>query len=122
MYVDSHCHLTFEGLYERIDDVRAAMAAADVDRALLLEPVEHALADAVDAAVADTDPLLAARDYVGGLEDLAALRAAVDAFFGAVLVMADEPALRNNRLAQLRRLRTLFLDVADLSCLSTPGA
>lgn len=36
MYVDSHCHLTFEGLYERIDDVRAAMAAADVDRALVI--------------------------------------------------------------------------------------
>jgi TatD DNase family protein len=36
MYVDSHCHLTFEGLHERIDDVRAAMAAADVDRALVI--------------------------------------------------------------------------------------
>jgi TatD DNase family protein len=34
MYVDSHCHLSFEGLHERIDDVRAAMAAADVDRAV----------------------------------------------------------------------------------------
>jgi TatD DNase family protein len=36
MYVDSHCHLTFEGLYERMDEVRAAMAAADVDRALVI--------------------------------------------------------------------------------------
>jgi TatD DNase family protein len=36
MYVDSHCHLTFEGLHERIDDVRAAMAAAEVDRALVI--------------------------------------------------------------------------------------
>jgi TatD DNase family protein len=36
MYVDSHCHLTFAGLHERIDDVRAAMAAADVDRALVI--------------------------------------------------------------------------------------
>jgi TatD DNase family protein len=50
MYVDSHCHLSFEGLHERIDDVRAAMAAADVDRALVicttLEEFEtvHALA------------------------------------------------------------------------------
>jgi glycyl-tRNA synthetase beta subunit len=39
-----------------------------------------------------------------------------------VLVMAEAPAVRTNRLAQLRRLRELFLDVADLSCLSTPGA
>ena len=50
MYVDSHCHLTFEGLHERIDEVRSAMAAADVDRALVicttLEEFEtvHALA------------------------------------------------------------------------------
>ena len=36
MYVDSHCHLSFEGLHERIDEVRAAMAAADVDRALVI--------------------------------------------------------------------------------------
>jgi TatD DNase family protein len=50
MYVDSHCHLSFDGLHDRIDDVRAAMAAADVDRALVicttLEEFEkvHALA------------------------------------------------------------------------------
>jgi TatD DNase family protein len=36
MYVDSHCHLTFDGLHERIDEVRAAMAAADVGRALVI--------------------------------------------------------------------------------------
>jgi TatD DNase family protein len=54
MYVDSHCHLTFEGLADRIGDVRAAMAAAEVDRALVicttLEEFErvHALATAYD--------------------------------------------------------------------------
>ena len=36
MYVDSHCHLAFDGLHERIDEVRAAMAAAEVDRALVI--------------------------------------------------------------------------------------
>jgi TatD DNase family protein len=36
MFVDSHCHLTFDGLFERIDDVRAAMAAANVDRAMTI--------------------------------------------------------------------------------------
>jgi TatD DNase family protein len=54
MYVDSHCHLTFEGLADRIGDVRAAMAAAQVDRALIicttLEEFDrvHALATAYD--------------------------------------------------------------------------
>ena len=54
MYVDSHCHLTFEGLAERIDEVRAAMREAQVDRALAIcttleEFVRvHALATAYD--------------------------------------------------------------------------
>lgn len=54
MYVDSHCHLTLEGLAERIGEVRSAMAASDVDRALVicttLEEFEqvHALATAHD--------------------------------------------------------------------------
>jgi TatD DNase family protein len=54
MYVDSHCHLTFEGLADRIGEVRAAMAAAQVDRALVIcttleeFPRVHALATAFD--------------------------------------------------------------------------
>jgi TatD DNase family protein len=54
MYVDSHCHLTFEGLADRIDEVRAAMAAAQVDRALVIcttleeFPRVHALATSYD--------------------------------------------------------------------------
>jgi TatD DNase family protein len=54
MFVDSHCHLTFDGLADRIDEVRAAMAAAKVDRALVicttLEEFErvHALATGYD--------------------------------------------------------------------------
>jgi glycyl-tRNA synthetase beta chain len=54
------------------------------------------------------------------LRQLAALRDPVDAFFTAVLVMTDEAPRRRNRLAQLQRLRHLFLDVADLSCLPAP--
>jgi glycyl-tRNA synthetase beta chain len=57
------------------------------------------------------------RDYQRALTDLATLRTPVDAYFEAVLVMADDPAVRSNRLAQLRQLRELFLDVADLSCM-----
>ena len=91
---------------------------ADVDRALLLEPAELTLADAVDAAVADTAPMLAARDYVGVLQRLAALRAPVDAFFDGVMVMADDPAVRANRLALLARLADRFAAVAAVEQLS----
>ena len=52
------------------------------------------------------------------LEQLATLREPVDQFFAEVMVMTDNPALRNNRLAILQRLRDLFMNVADISQLA----
>ncbi|MGI9344340.1 MAG: glycine--tRNA ligase subunit beta [Gammaproteobacteria bacterium] len=59
------------------------------------------------------------RDYEATLERLASLRAPVDAFFDGVMVMTDDAELQRNRLALLTELRQRFLDVADLSCIST---
>lgn len=87
----------------------------DVDPALLEDGAERELAAAIDAARADVAPRAAGRDFVGVLKRLAALRAPVDRYFDAVMVMADDPALRRNRLALLRRLRALFLGVADIA-------
>jgi len=63
-------------------------------------------------------PMLEAREYTAALDELATLRAAVDAFFDDVMVMADDKAIRNNRLALLAELRALFLGVADISRLA----
>ncbi|MEO8443773.1 MAG: glycine--tRNA ligase subunit beta [Gammaproteobacteria bacterium] len=102
--------------------LRSAAAGADrVDTALFEAPEEKALHAAIEQVTGPHRQHLARRQYREALQGLAALKAPVDAFFDAVLVMAEVPAVRNNRLAQLRRLRELFLDVADLSCLSTPG-
>jgi glycyl-tRNA synthetase beta chain len=60
-------------------------------------------------------PLFVQRDYTGTLSALASLREPVDAFFDGVMVMVDDAALRNNRLALLSQLRALFLQVADIS-------
>jgi glycyl-tRNA synthetase beta chain len=79
---------------------------------------EGALNEAVEKAATVHSRHLERRDYEQALCALAALRAPVDHYFSAVMVMADDAAVRNNRLAQLRRLQQLFLDVADLSCLS----
>jgi glycyl-tRNA synthetase beta chain len=89
-----------------------------VDPALMSEPAERELAAAVDAAIADTDPLLAARDYVAVLGRLARLRPQVDAFFDAVMVNADDEAVRNNRLALLKRLSDRLGSVAAIEHLS----
>jgi glycyl-tRNA synthetase beta chain len=84
-----------------------------------VEAAERDLYKQLQAAETDTRPLFAARNYQDALARLATLRPAVDAFFDKVMVMADDIAIRNNRLALLARLRAVFLQVADLSRL--PG-
>ena len=90
-----------------------------VDNALLMDPAEQILAEQVEAIAREVEPKFAARDYTPALQQLAALRKAVDDFFDSVMVMADDPALRANRLALLNRMRGLFMRAADLSRL--PG-
>lgn len=94
---------------------------ADVDPALLQEPAERHLAAELDAMRTRVKPLLAAQDYTATLATLAALRAPVDSFFDDVMVMTEDPAVRNNRLALLQQLRALFLEVADISHLVVKG-
>ena len=89
-----------------------------VDPDLFVEDAERSLATAVDAAIADTDPLLATRDYVAALGRLARLRPEVDAFFDQVMVNADDPAIRANRLALLKRLSDRLGSVAAIEHLS----
>lgn len=88
------------------------------DAALLSEPAERALAEAVEAAYAETGPALARGDYVDVLTHLARLRPQVDAFFDAVMVNADDPAVRANRLALLKRLAERLGSVAAIEHLS----
>jgi glycyl-tRNA synthetase beta chain len=92
--------------------------AEAIDAAALVEPAERALAEALAPALADTDALLARGDYVGTLQRLAALRGPVDAFFDGVMVMADDAAVRRNRLALLKRLADRFAAVAAIEALA----
>lgn len=92
---------------------------AMVDPALLGEPAERALAEAVEAVYAETGRALAQGDYVSVLTHLARLRPQVDAFFDSVMVNVDDIAVRNNRLALLRRLADRLGSVAAIEHLST---
>ena len=89
-----------------------------VDVALLSDTAERVLNAAVDQAIADSNPLLAQRDYVGALKRLAKLRDSVDAFFDGVMVMAEDAAVRGNRLALLKRLADRFAAIAAIEHLS----
>ena len=90
---------------------------ATIDSALLVEPAERALAEKLQAVKVMIKPLLDQADYAGVLNTLADMRDTVDGFFDQVMVMADDLAVRNNRLALLNQTRALFLGVADISCL-----
>ena len=90
-------------------------AGSAPDPALLIEPEERRLAEALARYRADLAPLLQRRDYQAALCQLAGIRAEVDAFFEQVRVMCEDEALKNNRLALLHSLNRLFLETADIS-------
>jgi glycyl-tRNA synthetase beta chain len=92
-----------------------------LDSAGLTDAAERVLFHALQAAQNDVAPLLEKRAYSDTLRRLAELRTPVDAFFDNVMVMTDDEALKNNRLALLAELRALFLDVADISRLTPAG-
>ncbi|MDE2566076.1 MAG: glycine--tRNA ligase subunit beta, partial [Burkholderiales bacterium] len=95
-----------------------ADAAAAVDPALLREDAERALAAALAHTAPRADAAFEAGDYTASLQALAALKGPVDGFFDGVMVLADDPALRANRLALLCRLHATMNRVADLSRLA----
>src|SRR5690606_50265 len=89
-----------------------------VNAALLHEAAERALAEARQAPGPRAAALFEAGDHTASLQALAALRAPVDAFFDGVMVNADDPALKANRLALLQQLHRAMNRVADLSRLA----
>jgi glycyl-tRNA synthetase beta chain len=92
--------------------------SAPLDPSLLQDTAEIQLADQLLALEEQITPLLSQRDYNAVLEKLAGLRETVDQFFEDVMVMADDMALRQNRLALLAKLQQLFMHVADISLLA----
>jgi glycyl-tRNA synthetase beta chain len=92
---------------------------ASVNAALLQEPAEVALADALKSVAPAAESAWAAGDYAANLQALAALKSPVDAFFDGVMVNAEDPALKANRLGLLATLHAAMNRVADLSKLAS---
>ncbi|MDP0019556.1 glycine--tRNA ligase subunit beta [Glaesserella parasuis] len=91
--------------------------SSEIDRTLLVETEEKALAEQVITLQAELAPLFEKGEYQTALDRLAGLREVVDNFFDKVMVNAEDPKLRQNRQAILNNLRNLFLQVADISLL-----
>jgi glycyl-tRNA synthetase beta chain len=88
---------------------------ANVDESILQDPLEKTLLKAARDAREATTALLSEGHYGEALKRLASLREPVDAFFEGVMVMADDPALKANRIGLLSIIEGLFLDIADIS-------
>ena len=95
-----------------------AAAPAALDDALLVEPAEAALAAALAAAAPVAEAAFARGDHTASLQALAVLKGPVDDFFDTVMVNAEDPALRRNRLALLAQLHLAMNRVADLARLA----
>ena len=104
---------------KRVSNILAKADAAigEINLTACVEPAEKALAEAVLALRTEVQPLIVQGDYTAVLDKLANLRAPVDSFFDNVMVNAEDPVLRQNRLAILNTLQGLFLQVADISVL-----
>jgi glycyl-tRNA synthetase beta chain len=91
---------------------------SEVNTNLLQEPAEIALNETLSKVKPEADKLFESGDYTASLKSLAALKAPVDAFFDNVMVNADDPALKANRLGLLATLHQAMNRVADLSKLA----
>lgn len=91
---------------------------ASVNEAALVEAAEKDLFSAMRSTVPGANAAFESGDYTASLQSLAALRGPVDAFFDGVMVNADDPALKANRLGLLKQLHEAMNRVADLSRLA----
>ncbi len=107
---------------KRIANILKKSAAGNfsggVDVALLAEAAEKTLHEELERVGQTVRPMIEQHAYTEALRALAALKDPVDHFFDDVMVMADDEAIRQNRLTLLGELRTLFLGIADVSRLS----
>ncbi|WP_425419221.1 glycine--tRNA ligase subunit beta [Oricola indica] len=87
----------------------------EIDKSLLSEPAERELANVLEAVSGHVDAHIAKEEYAEAFAALSELRPAVDAFFEGVMVNADDPAVRVNRLRLLSSLRATTRKLADFS-------
>ncbi len=103
--------------YTRARNLSAPELGTGVDRSIM-GPEELALADALDAAESTASQMFSQEAYSALLASFAGLRGPIDAFFDGVMVMDENPALRENRLRSLNRFVSLFTSFGDFSRLA----
>ena len=103
---------------KRVGNILKKSAAEDilsVDEKLLSEDAEKELFKVLSDLSKTVEPMFDSGEYEAALSQLSSLRDPVDAFFDSVMVMAEDEAVKNNRIALLSTMNKLFLRAADLS-------
>jgi glycyl-tRNA synthetase beta chain len=105
--------------FKRVINIAQGAEPGEVSALLFEHPEENVLYESTELMELEVDRALVSRDYPGVCRALASLRGPVDGFFEKVLVMAEDPGLRRNRLALLVRISQTFLKMADFSKITT---
>jgi glycyl-tRNA synthetase beta chain len=111
-------YLALTAAFKRVCNIVKEGIDAPVDPALFQDEAEHTLYKAFQEAKVKAETEIADQNYLKALAEIAAIKWAVDGFFDAVMVMADEEKVRANRLALLTAISRLFGKVADFGKLS----
>jgi glycyl-tRNA synthetase beta chain len=114
--------LDLAAAHKRIKNILQGQAGAGApEPALLKDAAERALAERLSGARPAIEEALGRRDHRQALGSIAALREPLDRFFSEVMVMAEDRAVRKNRIALLQTIAALFMGVADLSEIAAPA-
>lgn len=105
--------------YKRIRNIIKDNSKTEIDSTLLTEKAETDLAAVFSSLCLKVQPLLEVADYSGALAEMLVLKTPVDEFFSEVMVMAEDEAVRGNRLNLLTAISELFLNVGDISKIQT---
>jgi glycyl-tRNA synthetase beta chain len=111
-------HSDFEplaGAFKRIGNIIKGGTDAPVDPALFDDVAEQALYEAFSSVKSSVETRVAAGQWLDALTEIATLRGPVDTFFDRVMVMAEDPQVRTNRLALLTTIARMFGKIADFS-------
>jgi glycyl-tRNA synthetase beta chain len=100
---------------KRIANITAGHESAAVDAALLQEPAEKRLNELAVVVAEQIDDMVAERQYRAALESFAGLAPELETFFNEVMVMVEDPRVRANRMALLRRIGGVAMKIADVT-------
>lgn len=102
-------------VFTRAHNLSKKAASSGVSPELLDDPAERELYNLLVQARVKAETLLAGREYQGVLREIAALQQPVAHFFDSVLVMAEDPRVKENRLSLLQQIAIFISSVADFS-------